>query len=159
MMELTHINEKGHVKMVDVGNKTISVRQARAQAVVKMKAETLELICEGKMPKGDVFSCARVAGIMASKKTYELIPMCHNLPIDTVEIDIKAVGKDRVRIDAVAKCHYKTGIEMEALTAATVAALTIYDMCKAVDKSMEINEVFLVEKTGGKSGHFLRNND
>ena len=96
---------------------------------------------------------------MASKKTHVLIPMCHNLPIDSVELDIKPMGKDRVYITAVARCHYKTGIEMEALTAATVAALTIYDMCKAVDKKMEISEIFLLEKTGGKSGHFLRNND
>lgn len=158
-MELTHIDEKGHVRMVDVGEKAISAREAKAQAIVKMNPETLMLICEGKMPKGDVFSCARIAGIMASKKTHELIPMCHNLPIDSVELDIKPMGKDRVYITAVARCHYKTGIEMEALTAATVAALTIYDMCKAVDKKMEISEIFLLEKTGGKSGHFLRNND
>ena len=158
-MELTHIDEKGHVRMVDVGEKAISAREAKAQAIVKMNPETLTLICEGKMPKGDVFSCARIAGIMASKKTHELIPMCHNLPIDSVELDIKPMGNDRVYITALARCHYKTGIEMEALTAATVAALTIYDMCKAVDKKMEISEIFLLEKTGGKSGHFLRNND
>ena len=158
-MELTHIDEKGHVRMVDVGEKAISAREAKAQAIVKMNPETLTLICEGKMTKGDVFSCARIAGIMASKKTHELIPMCHNLPIDSVELDIKPMGNDRVYITAVARCNYKTGIEMEALTAATVAALTIYDMCKAVDKKMEISEIFLLEKTGGKSGHFLRNND
>ena len=158
-MELTHINEKGHVKMVDVGEKESTARKAIAQAVVKMNPTTLKLICEDKMPKGDVFSCARIAGIMAAKKTFELIPMCHNLPIDSVDIEIEPKGSDLVHIIATARCHYKTGIEMEALTAASVTALTIYDMCKAVDKTIEIKEIFLLEKTGGKSGHFKRDID
>lgn len=158
-MDLTHINEKGHVKMVDVGDKESTKRKAVAQAVVKMNPITLKLIYENKMPKGDVFSCARIAGIMAAKKTFELIPMCHNIPIDSVDIEIMAVGEDSIHIIATARCHFKTGIEMEALIAANIAALTIYDMCKAVDKTIEIGEVFLLEKTGGKSGYFVRNKD
>ena len=155
-MELTHLDEKGSARMLDVGNKRNTQREATAQAVVKMKAETLSLITSGGIPKGDVFSCARIAGIMAAKKTYELIPMCHPLPIDGIDIELKAELPNKVRIFATVKCTYRTGIEMEALTAASIAALTVYDMCKAVDKGMEIDEIVLLKKSGGKSGDYVR---
>jgi len=129
--------------MVDVGDKQITQREALAQALVTMKAETLSLITAGQIPKGDVCSCARIAGIMAAKKTFELIPMCHPLPINSINIELIAQAPNKVRILATVKCDYKTGVEMEALTAASIAALTIYDMCKAVDKEMEIDETLL----------------
>ena len=142
-MELTHLDEKGAARMVDVGDKQITQREALAQALVTMKAETLSLITAGQIPKGDVFSCARIAGIMAAKKTFELIPMCHPLPINSINIELIAQAPNKVRILATVKCDYKTGVEMEALTAASIAALTIYDMCKAVDKEMKIDEILL----------------
>ncbi|HEY8805914.1 MAG TPA: cyclic pyranopterin monophosphate synthase MoaC, partial [Clostridium sp.] len=155
-MELTHLDKKGAARMVDVGDKQITQREALAQALVTMKAETLSLITTGQIPKGDVFSCARIAGIMAAKKTFELIPMCHPLPINSINIEIIAQAPNKVRILATVRCDYKTGVEMEALTAASVAALTIYDMCKAVDKEMEIDEICVLKKTGGKSGTFIK---
>ncbi|WP_246599243.1 cyclic pyranopterin monophosphate synthase MoaC [Clostridium lacusfryxellense] len=155
-MELTHLDEKGAARMVDVGDKQITQREALAQALVTMKSETLTLITTGQIPKGDVFSCARIAGIMAAKKTFELIPMCHPLPINGINIELLAQAPNKVRILASVKCDYKTGVEMEALTAASVAALTIYDMCKAVDKEMEIGEICVLKKTGGKSGNFIK---
>lgn len=155
-MELTHLDEKGSARMVDVGGKQNTQREATAQAVVTMKSETLLLITSGGMPKGDVFSCARIAGIMAAKKTHELIPMCHPLPIDGINLELIAEEPNKVRILATIKCTYRTGIEMEALTAASIAALTVYDMCKAVDKEMEIGEIVLLKKSGGKSGDFVR---
>ncbi|MBQ9061646.1 MAG: cyclic pyranopterin monophosphate synthase MoaC [Eubacterium sp.] len=154
--QLTHINEKGEARMVDVGEKQVTRREASAQAVVCMQPETLKMICDGTMPKGDVFACARIAGIMAAKKTSDLIPMCHPIPIEKVEIDIAPVDETHVRIISTARCSHKTGIEMEALTAASVAALTIYDMCKAVDRGMVIEEVMLLRKSGGKSGIYER---
>ena len=154
--QLTHINEKGEARMVDVGEKQVTRREASAQAVVCMQPETLKMICDGTMPKGDVFACARIAGIMAAKKTSDLIPMCHPIPIEKVEIDIVPVDEIHVRIISTARCSHKTGIEMEALTAASVAALTIYDMCKAVDRGMVIEEVMLLRKSGGKSGIYER---
>lgn len=158
-MGLTHIDEKGAARMVDVGEKGFTHREARAQAVVTMKPETLSLILDGKVKKGDVFSCARIAGIMAAKKTFEIIPMCHPLPLEKIAVDIEAVSETQVRIISTVSCTYKTGVEMEALTAANVAALTIYDMCKAVDRGMEINECYLLFKDGGKSGKFEREID
>ena len=155
-MKLTHLDENGAAHMVDVGNKQLTERLALAQALITMKAETLTLITNGQIPKGDVFSCARIAGIMAAKKTYELIPMCHPLPIDSINLKLITEAPNKVRILATVKCNYKTGVEMEALTAASVAALTIYDMCKAVDKEMEIGEICLLKKSGGKSGDFIR---
>lgn len=155
-MELTHLDESGSARMVDVGEKKNTKRTAKAQAVVTMKPETLKLISSGKIKKGDVFSCARIAGIMAAKRTHELIPMCHPIPIDGIQVDIEPRGTCQVKILVSMVCTYKTGIEMEALTAASVAALTIYDMCKSVDRGMEIGEVFLLKKTGGKSGNFSR---
>ena len=155
-MELTHIDEKGAARMVDVGDKAFTKRTATAQAVVTMMPETLELIKDGKVKKGDVFSCARIAGIMAAKKTHELIPMCHPLPLEKITVELEPISETQVKILATVSCTYKTGVEMEALTAANVAALTIYDMCKAVDRGMEINECFLLFKDGGKSGKFER---
>ena len=155
-MELTHIDEKGAARMVDGGDKEFTKRTATAQAVVTMKPETLELIKDGKVKKGDVFSCARIAGIMAAKKTHELIPMCHPLPLEKITVELDPISDTQVKILATVSCTYKTGVEMEALTAANVAALTIYDMCKAVDRGMEINECYLLFKDGGKSGKFER---
>ncbi len=155
-MGLTHIDEKGAARMVDVGEKAYTHREARAQAIITMKPETLSLILDGKVKKGDVFSCARIAGIMAAKKTFEIIPMCHPLPLEKIAVDIEPISKAQVKIVSTVSCTYKTGVEMEALTAANVAALTIYDMCKAVDRGMEISECYLLFKDGGKSGKFER---
>lgn len=155
-MSLTHIDDNGAARMVDVGEKEVTRRSASAQAVVSMQPETLSLILSGGMPKGDVFACARIAGIMAAKRTWELIPMCHPLPIESIEIEITPISDTDVRIVSTLRCTHKTGIEMEALTAASVAALTLYDMCKAVDRDMVIRDVMLLRKSGGKSGDFCR---
>jgi len=151
----THINQDGKANMVDVTTKEVTVRQAIAEAYVDMSAETLALIVNGQHHKGDVFATARIAGIMAAKKTSDLIPLCHPLALTKVEVNITAeTDLNRVRIESLCKLSGKTGVEMEALTAASVAALTIYDMCKAIQKDMVISAVKLLEKTGGKSGHF-----
>ncbi len=155
-MSLTHIDDNGAARMVDVGEKEVTRRSASAQAVVSMQPQTLSLILSGGMPKGDVFACARIAGIMAAKHTWELIPMCHPLPIESIEIEITPISDTDVRIVSTLRCTHKTGIEMEALTAASVAALTLYDMCKAVDRDMVIRDVMLLRKSGGKSGDFCR---
>ncbi|MBI5888296.1 MAG: cyclic pyranopterin monophosphate synthase MoaC [Deltaproteobacteria bacterium] len=156
-MALTHIDERGKAKMVDVTGKDATERAAVAKGRVKMKKETLDLIIASEVKKGDVLGVARVAGIMAAKKTGELIPLCHPLNITSVEVDFNIVTDDpSVEITATARVASKTGVEMEALTAASVAALTIYDMCKAADKGMTITDIRLVKKTGGKSGDFTR---
>lgn len=155
-MSLTHIDDNGAARMVDVGEKEVTRRSASAQAVVSMQPETLSLILSGGMPKGDVFACARIAGIMAAKRTWELIPMCHPLPIEGIEMEITPISDTDVRIVSTLRCTHKTGIEMEAMTAASVAALTLYDMCKAVDRGMVIRDVMLLRKSGGKSGDFCR---
>lgn len=155
-MELTHIDENGAARMVDVGDKAFTKRTAKAQSVVTMLPETLELIKEGKVKKGDVFSCARIAGIMAAKRTHELIPMCHPLPLEKITVELEPISDTEVKIVATVSCTYKTGVEMEALTAANIAALTIYDMCKAVDRGMKISDCCLLFKDGGKSGKFER---
>lgn len=156
-MELTHIDEYGKAHMVNVGEKPDTLREAVAQAKIVMKPETLGRILDNDMKKGDVFACARIAGIMAAKRTGELIPLCHSLPIDAVEIEFRTEGDSRVLIRSAVHCRYHTGVEMEALTAASIAALTIYDMCKAVDRGMEIQDVMLLKKSGGKSGCYERN--
>ena len=151
----THINQDGKANMVDVTTKQVTVREAIAEAYVDMAPETLALIVNGQHHKGDVFATARIAGIMAAKKTSDLIPLCHPLALTKVEVNIIAeIEYNRVRIESLCKLSGKTGVEMEALTAASVAALTIYDMCKAIQKDMVISTVRLLEKTGGKSGHF-----
>jgi len=155
MNQFTHINASGEANMVDVSGKTDTVREARAEAFVRMAPETLQLIVSGQHHKGDVFATARIAGIQAAKKTWDLIPLCHPLLLSKVEVQLEAIEADNlVRIESVCKLAGKTGVEMEALTAASVAALTIYDMCKAVQKDIVIEQVRLLEKTGGKSGHF-----
>ncbi|MDH0433262.1 cyclic pyranopterin monophosphate synthase MoaC [Aeromonas caviae] len=154
-MNLTHLNQSGEAHMVDVTDKQVTEREARAEAFVTMDPETLALILSGQHHKGDVFATARIAGIMAAKKTADLIPLCHPLALTRVEVEIAPqTAHNRVHIRTLCKLSGKTGVEMEALTAASVAALTIYDMCKAVQKDMVIEQVRLVEKKGGKSGHF-----
>lgn len=156
--KLTHVDEKGNARMVDVSGKGMSAREAVASGSVYMKAETLSLIAAGNLHKGDVFSTARIAGIIGAKRTGEIIPMCHNVPLDGVDVEIWAdVENSCVNIRAVLKCVWKTGVEMEALTAAAVAALTVYDMCKAVDREMIIGDIMLLKKSGGKSGLYERN--
>ena len=155
MSKLTHINENGDAQMVDVSDKNNTAREAKAGAVVLMKEETLELISSGSHKKGDVLAVARVAGIQAAKKCWELIPLCHPLMLSKVSIELTPnQEKSCIEIIATAKLDGKTGVEMEALTAASIAALTIYDMCKAVDRFMRIDNVQLLEKKGGKSGHW-----
>ncbi len=157
MKKLTHLDEKGRAKMVDVSEKQITWREAVARGSVYMKRETLKLIKDRKIPKGDVFSVAKVAGIMAAKKTSGIIPMCHPLNITSVDINFDLNSKgNKIEIEARVKVVGQTGVEMEALTAVSVAALTIYDMCKAVDKEMVISDIMLMEKKGGRSGHFKR---
>ena len=153
-MELTHLNEKGEAVMVDVGEKNFTVRTAEAFAKIKMQPATLSALLSGNLKKGDGLAAARIAGIMAAKKTFELIPLCHNIPIESIKIEFDNNGSDELYIHCFAKCTYKTGIEMEALTGASVAALTVYDMCKAIDRGMVIGEIKLLKKTGGKSGDF-----
>lgn len=156
MTEFTHINTQGEANMVDVSGKQETVREARAEAFVSMRAETLQMILSGNHHKGDVFATARIAGIQAAKRTWELIPLCHPLLLSKVEVKLEAlVESNQVRIESLCKLSGKTGVEMEALTAASVAALTIYDMCKAVQKDMVIEQVRLLSKSGGKSGDFV----
>lgn len=155
-MELSHLDKQGHAIMVDVGQKEITERVAVASAVVSMRPETLELIQGGSIKKGDVFAVARVAGIMAAKRTPELIPLCHPLPITAAAVEFEIVSPSQVKVIATVKTSWQTGVEMEALTAASVAALTIYDMCKAVDRGMQVEALRLEAKTGGKSGDFTR---
>ncbi|WP_020409322.1 cyclic pyranopterin monophosphate synthase MoaC [Hahella ganghwensis] len=155
MAELTHLDKKGAAHMVDVGEKTVTTRIARAEARISMLPETLKLIVEGGHKKGDVLAVARIAGIQAAKKTSELIPLCHSLNLTSVKVELTPdVENSELVIHSMCKLDAKTGVEMEALTSASVAALTIYDMCKAVDKGMVIRQVRLLEKTGGRSGHW-----
>jgi cyclic pyranopterin monophosphate synthase len=156
MTTLSHFDDSGASRMVDVGAKPETERMARASAVVRMLPATLTLIRDKKLAKGDVLEVARLAGIMGAKKTADLIPLCHPLPLTSVTIDFAFPAEDSVRIEAVAKVFGRTGVEMEALAAVSVAALTVYDMCKAADRAMTIESVRLEEKSGGKSGHFAR---
>ena len=151
---LTHLDAHGHANMVDVTDKALTQREAVAEARVRMRPQTLQMIVQGGHPKGDVFAVARIAGIQAAKKTSDLIPLCHPLLLSSVKVLLQAEGEDCVQITASCKLAGQTGVEMEALTAASVAALTIYDMCKAVDRGMSIEQVRLLEKLGGKSGHY-----
>ncbi|ODS02191.1 cyclic pyranopterin monophosphate synthase accessory protein [Methyloceanibacter marginalis] len=152
---LSHLNERGEARMVDVSEKAVTSRTAVAEGFVAMAPETLDMILEGNAPKGDVLATARLAGIMGAKKTSELIPLCHPLPLTQVVLDFTPSREPSgIRIEATAKVDGKTGVEMEALTAVTVACLTLYDMCKAVDRAMSFSGIRLVEKTGGRSGDF-----
>ncbi|MFO1122477.1 MAG: cyclic pyranopterin monophosphate synthase MoaC [Hyphomicrobiales bacterium] len=155
MSKLTHLDAAGHAHMVDVSDKDVTSRSATAEAMVLVKPETLSLIAEGKAKKGDVIATARIAGIMAAKRTHELIPLCHPLMITQASVDFALdAGRSRIVVTATVKVDGKTGVEMEALTACSVACLTIYDMCKAVDRGMSITDLHVVEKRGGKSGHY-----
>ncbi len=153
---LTHVNARGEAHMVDVSEKDVTHREATAESFVVMKPETLALIQSGTAAKGDVFATARIAGILAAKRTSELIPLCHPIALTSIQIDLVVCPPERVHVIAQVRCDEKTGVEMEALMAASVAALTIYDMCKAVDRGMEIVCTRLVKKSGGKSGEFVR---
>ncbi len=150
---LTHLDDSGTARMVDVGAKTATARMARAGGIIRMSAEALAAIKAGDAPKGDVLGAARIAAIMAAKKTGELVPLCHPLSLDAVDVDF-AFEDDGVRVTATASLTGKTGVEMEAMVAVSVALLTVYDMAKALDKGMMIGEVRLLEKLGGKSGHW-----
>ena len=155
MSNLTHLDAQGNAHMVDVSDKPVTERIAVAKGVVEMQPETLALILEGKAKKGDVIATARIAGIMAAKKTHELIPLCHPLMISKVTVDFTPdTATSTIEVTASVKVEGKTGVEMEALTACSIACLTLYDMCKAVDRGMKINHLRLVEKAGGKSGRF-----
>ncbi|MDO9215169.1 MAG: cyclic pyranopterin monophosphate synthase MoaC [Methylococcales bacterium] len=157
MTQSSHFNQAGEAHMVDVGDKAITQRTAITEGYIEMQPETLQLIISGEHKKGDVLAVARIAGIMASKKTAELIPLCHPLPLTHVEINLTAeVDNNRVRCQTTVKTTGQTGVEMEALTATTCALLTIYDMCKGMDRGMVIQAIQLLEKAGGKSGHWQR---
>jgi cyclic pyranopterin phosphate synthase len=157
MTGLTHLDESGRARMVDVSEKEITRREATARAVVSMQPETARVIDRGGLAKGDVLAVAQVAGVMAAKRTPDLIPMCHPLPISGVDIAFDLdIERARLEIRATVRVTSRTGVEMEALTAASVAALTVYDMCKAVDRGMSIGSVELLHKAGGKSGEFVR---
>ena len=160
MSKLTHINANGEAQMVDVSDKNNTTREAKAGARVVMKAETLDLIVSGSNKKGDVLAVARIAGIQAAKKCSDLIPLCHPLMLSKLSVELSPNNeKNCIDIIAIAKLNGKTGVEMEALTAASIAALTVYDMCKAVDRFMIIDNVQLLEKKGGKSGHWVLENE
>ncbi len=157
MKKLTHIDKKGKATMVDVTQKHATQREAVARGSVWMKKETLSLITDKKIAKGNVLETARLAGIMAAKKTHDLVPLCHQLNLTSVVVDFRADEKNnKIDIEAKVRCTGVTGVEMEALTAVSVAALTIYDMCKAVDRAMVISDIMLMEKRGGKSGEWKR---
>jgi cyclic pyranopterin phosphate synthase len=157
MAKLTHLDEHGQAQMVDVGAKAVTSRSATAEAVIAMQPQTLRMIIDGAHKKGDVFAVARIAGIQAAKKCADLIPLCHPLMLSSVQVELGTDEENsQVRVLATCKVSGQTGVEMEALTAATVAALTVYDMCKAVDRGMVIRYVQLLEKAGGKSGLWQR---
>ncbi|MEM9176084.1 MAG: cyclic pyranopterin monophosphate synthase MoaC [Myxococcota bacterium] len=158
--ELTHLDEQGRARMVNVGEKAVTHRICIARGDVRMRPETLTRIVEGRVAKGDVLATARIAGIQAAKRTGEWIPLAHPMPIDSVEVVLEpAPDGDALRIEARVEAHWKTGVEMEALVAASAAGLTVYDMCKAVDREMVVDRVRLVAKQGGKSGTFVRDGE
>ena len=155
--ELTHLDRKGQARMVEVGQKEKTAREASARATLRMKPETLVVLLSGDVPKGDALATARIAGIQAAKRTSELIPLCHPLSITGCEVTFEPAGdEERLLIQASVRCADRTGVEMEALTAVSIAALTLYDMLKAIDKGMTIEEVVLLEKLGGRRGHYRR---
>jgi cyclic pyranopterin monophosphate synthase len=156
MGELSHFDDEGASRMVDVSSKDVTNRSARASGLVRMAPSTLALILDRKVAKGDVFAIARIAGIMAAKRTGDLIPLCHPLGIDGVTVDFERVDDSTVKVEASVTVTGRTGVEMEALTAVSVAALTIYDMCKAVDRAIEFDQIRLEAKSGGRSGSYRR---
>ncbi|MDA1229694.1 MAG: cyclic pyranopterin monophosphate synthase MoaC [Planctomycetota bacterium] len=157
MSELTHFSADGASRMVDVGDKAVTRRSARAEGIVLMQPETLRLVRERGFSKGDVLEVARLAGIMATKRTADLIPLCHVLPLEKADVQYSFPSENLLRVEVCVSTEAKTGVEMEALTAVSVCCLTIYDMCKSVDRGMEIHSIRLLEKSGGRSGHFVRN--
>ncbi len=159
MTDLTHFNAAGDAHMVDVGGKDETERVAVAEGCIRMQPPTLALIRNGGHKKGDVLGIARIAGIMAAKKTADLVPLCHPLALTRVELELQAQGEDSVHCQATVATRGRTGVEMEALTAVQVALLTVYDMCKAVDRGMVMESIRLLEKAGGKSGHWRRQHD
>jgi cyclic pyranopterin phosphate synthase len=156
MSDLTHLDDKGRARMVDVSDKAVTVRRAHASGRLRMQRATLERILSGDLPKGDVLAVARTAGIMAAKQTSSLIPLCHPLPLDAVTVQFEREADDVLRIEATITVTARTGAEMEALVAVSVAGLTVYDMCKAVDRGMQLTDVMLLEKSGGRSGVWRR---
>jgi cyclic pyranopterin monophosphate synthase len=156
VQNLTHFDEQGASRMVDVGAKQPTARSARASACVQMQAATLRLVRDRQLAKGDVLEVARLAGILAAKQTGGLIPLCHPLPLEAITVSFSFPDETTVKVEAVVRVTAKTGVEMEALTAVSIAALTIYDMCKSVDRGMTLQRIQLEEKAGGRSGHFLR---
>ncbi len=156
MAEFTHFDQHGRAHMVDVSHKEVTTRVARARAELTMNPETLRQIRQGGIKKGDVLAVAQVAAIMAVKKTSDLIPMCHPLPVTSVSVNFDFPAENRLQLEVVVQTDAKTGVEMEALTGASVGALTVYDMCKAIDRGMTVNFIGLMEKNGGKSGSFVR---
>jgi cyclic pyranopterin monophosphate synthase len=156
MSDLTHFSPDGASRMVDVGDKPVTRRTAKAEGLLLMQPDTLRILTERKFVKGDVLEVARLAGIMGSKKTSDLIPLCHMVPLEKVTIEYSFPSENSVQVTVVVSTEAKTGVEMEALTAASVVCLTIYDMCKSVDRAMEIRSIRLLEKSGGRSGHFVR---
>ncbi len=159
MTQLSHFDEQGASRMVDVGDKEVTVRRARASGRVRMRPQTLRIVKDKQAAKGDVLEVARLAGIMAAKRTGEWIPLCHALPLDAVSVCFRFPDARTVAIEAEARATGRTGVEMEALVAVSAAALTIYDMCKAVDRAMVIESIRLEEKSGGRSGHYVRERD
>ena len=158
--DLTHLDARGRAHMVDVSEKAVTQRVCVARGAVRMAPETLSRIAEGRVPKGDVLATARLAGIQAAKRTDQWIPLCHSIPLDGVEVELTPdPSGSRVRIEAVASAHARTGVEMEALVAVSAAGLTLYDMCKAIDRGMTLESVHLVRKRGGKSGEWSRSDD
>ena len=154
--EFSHFDASGASRMVDVSGKQVTARQARAVGYVSMEPETLKKIFDREFSKGDVFEVARLAGIMAAKRTSDIIPLCHPLPLESIRIELEPADERTIRIEATVSLSGKTGVEMEALTAVSVCALTIYDMCKGVDRGMVIGPIELLEKDGGRSGHYVR---
>lgn len=155
--ELTHLDRDGQARMVDVGAKDKTTREAKARAILRMKPETRRVLLSGSVPKGDALATARIAGIQAAKRTSELIPLCHQIALTSCDVVFHSGDdEERFAVEASVRCADRTGVEMEALTAVTVAALTLYDMLKAIDRGMAIEEVVLLEKQGGRSGHYRR---
>ena len=156
MSEFSHFDSQGDSRMVDVGQKEVTERFARASGQVRMSTSTQRLIRDRRMSKGDVLEVARLAGIMAAKRTSEIIPLCHPLSLDSIAVSFEIPDETTVSIEAVARVHARTGVEMEAMTAVSAACLTLYDMCKSVDRAIVIEDIRLEEKSGGRSGHFVR---
>lgn len=154
--DLSHFDEHGASRMVDIGSKPVSQREARASGRLRMRAETLQRIRVGQIQKGDVLGVARLAAIMAAKRTAELIPLCHLLPLTSVEVQFSFPSETQLGVETTVRTQAQTGVEMEALTATAIASLTVYDMCKSIDRDVVIEQLQLEEKTGGKSGHFRR---